>query len=242
MTVLVMPPAKAQDDCQAFRNYAQEIADKVKITNNLVKAYGEAVKQTEEQVEALRLTYIFAAAVYVDAQDKYLDPDASREDKQAYYDAHDKVFAALDKYNAANDAIQSAAKNGQTALMALVIWKAAAANAEHNYEQCVKAAATPVCQITGGRWHLGETAHRDMLVSSNHGCRDTISADANTTIDSVDVSSAGNGSVSVDGLSFVYQSNDGYHGSDSFTVTIQAHTEKHPDGDTAYLDFDVEVQ
>jgi hypothetical protein len=46
----------------------------------------------------------------------------------------------------------------------------------------------------------------------------------NTVIDRISVSAAAHGRAAADGQGFVYQSAPGFHGQDSFSVSIENHT------------------
>jgi hypothetical protein len=141
-----------------------------------------------------------------------------------------------------------AAQRGQIALLRTVVFQAALADAQQQYDQCVKAAAAaapgapaapaakPVCQVSGGRWQGGETVDRTMLVSSNTKCGRTLVPDADTVVAGVSVSDAAHGTAHVDGLGYTYQSNEGYHGPDSFMVAITV--QDHPN---AYINVSVTV-
>lgn len=82
-----------------------------------------------------------------------------------------------------------------------------------------------VCQIEG-RWRIGQERQLTMRVSSGHRCG-AEPDDKRHSVNSVAVSSAPrNGKASVSGKSMYYQSNPGFRGSDSFSLTIRGQDRK----------------
>jgi hypothetical protein len=229
-------PAHAQDACQTEQAAVLDYQAKIVAAQAQVRGFAVAAQKWQEQADDVRLKLRFAAEQRIE-QFSHLSVS---EQVESWMTLEGLMWQAEE----AEDAAIADARRGQLALLIFLVWKGALADAQRDVDTCkTRNTAKPVCKLGWPGWQGGQTRQATMTVSSNTRCGTGIRAAANSAIDSVAVTAPAHGRAWVEGHAFAYQSADGFHGDDSFTITIEGHrTDTNTTNHTAHVNVAVTVQ
>jgi hypothetical protein len=200
--LVIASPVQAAD-CAAEAADVQNLQTNITTAGINVRINAAAAQQWERQYESVLLAYKITWGSY-----PATDEEAN--------DLQQKLSEIGLELGEALRNLQHAAQQGLTATILLTILQGELATAQTDYDECMK--RSKVCDRQTGHVSPGETNRLTMTVSSHYPCTVSITSKAGPVSVAI-VANASRGTVTVDGNTVTYISDEGYQGGDGFSVS-----------------------